>query len=441
MTQGTRYKGIHCGSAPSALSSVLCRALSYDVPARTSSPAESALYISTKPGNCAAFWVCTTYYVQTSRLQAPCMLGSVLPMATLSSRLVVVAIVASALGFPRMAWSATPLPSTAFLSILLSQRTTRGCHKQALPMTSLRSCSVSEATDRQTRTSIVTGRRGRRTRDAVVASDDRGATGADELVLWDEQIVTYADELVWPNSDSPAHAQELPVPGAEVHLVVDADATAAATAAAVAAVAAMAVSIFLAPLDAAAATTTTMNIQLAAQASAAPLDIGAILAKAGKASFGGGASGAAAAVVQVLSLMWLRTTMNFQVSLPRGTTFIGVLHHMSAPGAPLSHRSAQGIPDKSLVFWAPSSETTSTCLSVFLCATGVYCICPASIPWVCFGSLNDWTTTALCSAREHPSGRAAAQTSKGPRVGDTSAVIDCRKRLFSAGIYPKRTYT
>ncbi|CAN0105507.1 unnamed protein product, partial [Laminaria digitata] len=70
--------------------------------------------------------------------------------------------------------------------------------------------------------------------------------------------------------------------------------------------------ICLAPLDAAATTTTTTSVQLAAQASAAPLDVGAILTKAGKASFGGGASGAAAAVVQVLSLMWLRTTMNFQ---------------------------------------------------------------------------------------------------------------------------------
>lgn len=44
-----------------------------------------------------------------------------------------------------------------------------------------------------------------------------------------------------------------------------------------------------------------------------PIDLGAVFAKAGKASLGGGVSGAAAAVVQVLSLMWLRTTMNFQV--------------------------------------------------------------------------------------------------------------------------------
>lgn len=38
-----------------------------------------------------------------------------------------------------------------------------------------------------------------------------------------------------------------------------------------------------------------------------------VVAKAGSRALGGGVSGAAAAVVQVLSLMWLRTTMNFQV--------------------------------------------------------------------------------------------------------------------------------
>lgn len=176
---------------------------------------------------------------------------------------------------------------------------------------------------------MVTGPSGRRARGALAASNDRGAMGTDEHATWDDQTVTSADALVWPESDSPAHSQELPVPFQTQ--LVDADATAAAAAAAVAAVA---VAIFLAPHDAAAVSTTTTNIQLAAQASAAPVDIGAILTKAGKASFGGGASGAAAAVVQVLSLMWLRTTMNFQVSRLRDTTFIGVFHHMSARGAP-----------------------------------------------------------------------------------------------------------
>lgn len=62
------------------------------------------------------------------------------------------------------------------------------------------------------------------------------------------------------------------------------------------------------PPDALAAFGATVDV-----AQAATVDLGAVFAKAGKASLGGGVSGAAAAVVQVLSLMWLRTTMNFQV--------------------------------------------------------------------------------------------------------------------------------
>eukprot|EP00904_Undaria_pinnatifida_P008989 jgi/Undpi1/521/HiC_scaffold_10.g03985.m1 len=170
---------------------------------------------------------------------------------------------------------------------------------------------------------MVTGQSGRRTRASFVADDDRtAATGTDELV-WDTHAVTTssASELVWPKSDSPARSQEvLPAP-VETQLV-DADTTtitAATTAATVtaatvaAALAAVTVAIVLGqPLDAAAATTTTTNVELLAAQASASTDIGAILTKAGKASFGGGASGAAAAVVQVLSLMWLRTTMNFQ---------------------------------------------------------------------------------------------------------------------------------
>ncbi|CAM9847928.1 unnamed protein product [Ectocarpus sp. 4 AP-2014] len=71
----------------------------------------------------------------------------------------------------------------------------------------------------------------------------------------------------------------------------------------------------LGPLDvASAATTAPGSVELVAQAStaAASVDVGAILAKAGNRALGGGASGAAAAVVQVLTLMWLRTTMNYQ---------------------------------------------------------------------------------------------------------------------------------
>ncbi|CAN0105440.1 unnamed protein product, partial [Laminaria digitata] len=156
------------------------------------------------------------------------MLGSVLTMATVSVRSVAVAIVAGSLGFPQMAWSAPPQLShtrTAFLSIPLSQRTTRGCHKQALSVTPPRSCSVSEATDRQTRTRMVAERSGRRTRDALIASDDRAATGTDDLVvMWDAQTVTCADELVWPKSDSPAHSRQVPMTGAATQQLVDGDA-------------------------------------------------------------------------------------------------------------------------------------------------------------------------------------------------------------------------
>lgn len=256
-----------------------------------------------------------------------------LPMTTVSAQFVEVAIVASALGFPGTAWSAPPQQCAAFLSIPLSQiesqitAASRGCHKRALPTIPPRGCSVSEATDLRTRPSMVTGQSGRRTRASFVADDDRtAATGTDELV-WDTHAVTTssASELVWPKSDSPARSQEvLPAP-VETQLV-DADTTtitAATTAATVtaatvaAALAAVTVAIVLGqPLDAAAATTTTTNVELLAAQASASTDIGAILTKAGKASFGGGASGAAAAVVQVLSLMWLRTTMNFQVSLP-----------------------------------------------------------------------------------------------------------------------------
>ncbi|KAL1524441.1 hypothetical protein AB1Y20_019336 [Prymnesium parvum] len=43
-----------------------------------------------------------------------------------------------------------------------------------------------------------------------------------------------------------------------------------------------------------------------------PEPLPAILAKAGRKALGGGLSGAAAGVVQVVALMWLRTTMNYQ---------------------------------------------------------------------------------------------------------------------------------
>ena len=50
----------------------------------------------------------------------------------------------------------------------------------------------------------------------------------------------------------------------------------------------------------------------AAAASAGKVDVEAILQKSAKRALGGGKAGASAAVVQVLSLMWLRTAMNYQ---------------------------------------------------------------------------------------------------------------------------------
>lgn len=49
-----------------------------------------------------------------------------------------------------------------------------------------------------------------------------------------------------------------------------------------------------------------------ADAANTPIDLKTILQKASKKAVGGGKAGASAAVVQVLSLMWLRTSLNFQ---------------------------------------------------------------------------------------------------------------------------------
>ncbi|CAM9683199.1 unnamed protein product, partial [Ectocarpus sp. 12 AP-2014] len=109
-------------------------------------------------------------------------------------------------------------------------------------------------------------------------------------------------------ADDVLHQDDSPAVGATSTSIVD---VTAAVAVAVAAFSYLA----LGPLDvASAATTAPGSVGLVAQAStaAASVDVGAIFAKAGNRALGGGASGAAAAVVQVLSLMWLRTTMNYQ---------------------------------------------------------------------------------------------------------------------------------
>lgn len=59
-------------------------------------------------------------------------------------------------------------------------------------------------------------------------------------------------------------------------------------------------------------------------------DFQAIMAKAGKRALGGGVAGASAMVCQVSSLMWLRTTMNFQYR--HGTTTAQALKHLYNEG-------------------------------------------------------------------------------------------------------------
>lgn len=75
-------------------------------------------------------------------------------------------------------------------------------------------------------------------------------------------------------------------------------------------------------------------------ASAPPIDTRAIFTKAGKKALGGGKAGAAAAVVQVLSLMWLRTSMNYQYRFG-GTLSSSLKELYSEGGIP---RLYQGLP-------------------------------------------------------------------------------------------------
>jgi hypothetical protein len=82
------------------------------------------------------------------------------------------------------------------------------------------------------------------------------------------------------------------------------------------------------------------SITSAATAAAASVDFDAVLAKATRAALGGGASGAAASVVQVLSLMWVRTTINYQYR--NGGTAADALAKLYAEGG--VGRLYQGLP-------------------------------------------------------------------------------------------------
>lgn len=64
--------------------------------------------------------------------------------------------------------------------------------------------------------------------------------------------------------------------------------------------------------EAAAATAQLNQVLPDTAAAAATVDISAILQKSAQKALGGGSAGASAAVVQVVSLMWLRTAMNYQ---------------------------------------------------------------------------------------------------------------------------------
>lgn len=70
------------------------------------------------------------------------------------------------------------------------------------------------------------------------------------------------------------------------------------------------------------------------------VDFEAILQKAGKKALGGGKAGASAAVVQVLSLMWLRTAMNYQYRY--GGDLVSSLKTLYADGG--VSRLYQGLP-------------------------------------------------------------------------------------------------
>lgn len=57
--------------------------------------------------------------------------------------------------------------------------------------------------------------------------------------------------------------------------------------------------------------------------------LGETLKRAGKRALGGGLPGAAAMGVQVLSLMWLRTTVNYQVCcISHRCTYSDTMHHL-----------------------------------------------------------------------------------------------------------------
>lgn len=88
------------------------------------------------------------------------------------------------------------------------------------------------------------------------------------------------------------------------------------------------------------ASASTLVSDSTATAAPTPIDTKAVFGKAAKKALGGGKAGAAAAVVQVCSLMWLRTSMNYQYRFG-GTLSSSLKELYSQGGVP---RLYQGLP-------------------------------------------------------------------------------------------------
>jgi len=93
---------------------------------------------------------------------------------------------------------------------------------------------------------------------------------------------------------------------------------------------------------------------------------GEVLAKASRRALGGGLSGAIAGVAQVLTLMWLRTTMNYQYR--HGTSTLDALRTLWAQGG--IGRLYQGLPFA--IFQSPISRFGDTAANTGVLALLAY---------------------------------------------------------------------
>ena len=110
-------------------------------------------------------------------------------------------------------------------------------------------------------------------------------------------------------------------------------------------------------------------------AAAAPaLTAGEVFAKALKRAVGGGSAGAAAAVLQVLTLMWLRTAMNYQYRF--GGTMTGTIQRLWGEGG--VRRLYQGLPYA--LVQGPLSRFGDTAASVGVLALFAAATVPGDVP-------------------------------------------------------------